>query len=142
MDYKRMTSQELKALVASGEYGARLELQRRQARRNNPDPRMKKDGTPAKRQKGAARAAREAKWTDKQKAAYARARKVMSRARDLMEDLGWFPGEAIRQAWSEEKAGKLAAYTPRARVATPDKIKTKVASKGLKNNPFGYGYPF
>lgn len=141
MDYKRMTSQELKALAASGEYGARLELQRRQARRN-PDPRMKKDGTPFKRQAGAAKAAREAKYTDKQKAAYARARKVMSRARDLMEDLGWYPGEAIRQAWSEEKAGKLAAYAPRTRAATPAEIKAAVSSKGMKNNPFGYGYPF
>jgi hypothetical protein len=61
MDYKRMSSQELKALAASGEYGAMLELRRRTARRNPAaaTPATKKDGTPKKRQKGAARAARE-----------------------------------------------------------------------------------
>jgi hypothetical protein len=66
----------------------------------------------------------------------------MSRARDLMEDLGWFPGEAIRQAWSEEKAGKLGSYSPRTRAATPDDVRSAVQAKGFKNNPFGYGYPF
>ena len=143
MDYKRMTAAELRDLAAQGEYGAALELRRRESRRGGADTKASRtdrymsEVQNPRPTKGAKKAEREAKWSPKKKAFVERARKVMSYAYDLMADKGWYPGEAIRAAWAAEKSGKLAAYVPKSRGAAPDSV------KGLfKNNPYDYGYPF
>ena len=101
-----------------------------------PSLRMTKKGVPHKIQKGAKKAEREAAWSDKRRAHVERSRRVMSYARDLMQQLGWYPGEAIRVAWADEKAGKLSAYTPRDRAPVPEGLFEKVRIK----NPFGYNF--
>ena len=145
--YTRMTTKELNAAFASGERGARREMYRRldqshPKERSNPAPvapalRMTKKGVPHKIQKGAKKIEREAAWSDKRRAHVERSRRVMSYARDLMQQLGWYPGEAIRVAWADEKAGKLAAYTPRDRAPVPEGLFEKIR---IKNNPFGYNF--
>ena len=101
-----------------------------------PSLRMTKKGIPHKIQKGAKKIEREAAWSDKRRAHVERSRRVMKYARDLMQQLGWYPGEAIRVAWADEKAGKLAAYTPRDRAPVPEGLFEKVRIK----NPFGYNF--
>jgi hypothetical protein len=134
-----MSNQELEIDAARGNPAARRELYRRTEKRSNPDasPRMTKKGVPHKIQKGAAKVKREAAWSDKRRAHVERSRRVMSYARDLMQQLGWYPGEAIRVAWADEKAGKLSGYTPRARSAAPEGLFEAVR---MKNNPFGYDF--
>lgn len=153
--YTRMTTRELHAADARGERGARREFFRRldympslhdasiQKKRSNPAPaapstvRMTKKGVPHKIQKGAKKIEREAAWSPKRRAHVERSRRVMSYARDLMQQLGWYPGEAIRVAWSDEKAGKLSGYTPRDRAPVPEGLFEAVR---IKNNPFGYDF--
>ena len=137
-----MSKNELEIDAARGNPGARKELHRRDAKRNNPAPaapalRMTKKGVPHKIQKGAKKIEREAAWSDKRRAHVERSRRVMSYARDLMQQLGWYPGEAIRVAWADEKAGKLSAYTPRDRAPVPEGLFEKIR---IKNNPFGYDF--
>ena len=156
MDYKRMTARSLEIEARLGDNNARAELYRRaeaakrskmygasiQKKRSNPAAtapalRMTKMGVPHKIQKGAKKAEREAAWSDKRRAHVERSRRVMSYARDLMQQLGWYPGEAIRVAWADEKAGKLSGYTPRDRAPVPEGLFEKVR---IKNNPFGYNF--
>jgi len=134
-----MTKNELEIEAARGNPVARKELHRRTAKRSNPDasPRMTKKGVPHKIQKGAKKIEREAAWSPKRRAHVERSRRVMSYARDLMQQLGWYPGEAIRVAWADEKAGKLSGYTPRDRAPVPEGLFEKVR---IKNNPFGYNF--
>jgi hypothetical protein len=153
-----MSHQELEHSAARGNPAASRELLRRAINRVNPDAAAAAASTPAaraarardaegrlvtkqgtlyKRQKGDAKRQREAGWSDKRKAHVERSRRVMSYARDLMQELGWYPGEAIRVAWADEKAGKLRGYTPKSRTAAPEGLFEAVRIKG---NPFGYNF--
>ena len=96
-----------------------------------------KSGSLYKRQRGDAKRTREAAWTDKKRAHVERTRRVMSYARDLMQELGWYPGEAIRVAWADEKAGKLQSYVAKTRSTAPEGLFESVR---VKNNPFGYDF--
>lgn len=163
MDYTRLNNSALAAMAARGDFGADAELSRRAVRRNPKKkapaaapaaaapvpaastPRLRdaegrlitKKGTLYKRQKGDAKRTREAAWTEKKRAHVERTRRVMSYARDLMQELGWYPGEAIRVAWADEKAGKLNNYVPKARTTAPEGLFESVR---VKNNPFGYDF--
>lgn len=157
MDYNRMTARSLEIEARLGDNKAKAELSRRamaakrskmyvesfKKKRSNPAPaapstvRMTKKGVPHKIQKGAKKIEREAAWSPKRRAHVERSRRVMSYARDLMQQLGWYPGEAIRVAWADEKAGKLSGYTPRDRAPVPEGLFEAVR---IKNNPFGYDF--
>jgi hypothetical protein len=153
----QMSKQELESRAAHGDHEARGELRRRAVKRNNPAAgsasataadraaRLRdtegrlvtKKGSLYKRQKGDAKRVREAAYSDKRRAHVERSRRVMSYARDLMQELGWYPGEAIRVAWADEKAGKLSSYVPRARSTAPEGLFEAVR---VKNNPFGFDF--
>ena len=155
----QMSKQELEARATQGDSEARRELRRRAVKRN-PDAAVSppkaetaaaraarlrdaegrlvtKKGSLYKRQKGDAKREREAAWSDKRKAHVERSRRVMTYARDLMQELGWYPGEAIRVAWADEKAGKLKNYAPKARSSAPGGLFEAVR---VKNNPFGFDF--
>lgn len=154
----QMSKSALEAAARRGDLQARAELMRRSMKRNPETavaapapapaastPRLRdaqgrlitKKGTLYKRQAGDAKRVREAAWTDKKRAHVERTRRVMSYARDLMQQLGWYPGEAIRVAWADEKAGKLQGYVAKDRTAAPEGLFESVR---VKNNPFGYDF--
>ena len=144
MSYFNKTKAELVQQAAAGNAAATRELRRRREK-NNPAAAQNSTGRqtvqaaqiPQKQQAGklTAKLRRESEWSDKKRAFVERARKVMSRARDIMTDMGWFPAEAIKQAWVEEKTGALDNYVPRERQAAPEEVRTAVSARALRNNP-------
>jgi hypothetical protein len=142
--YLQMTNNELQVRASRGDTGAQQEIERRLSKKRkasteqarsmaNPQAQKPSRKRPAVRKK----ADRSAGWSDKKRLFVERARKAMSRARDIMEELGWFPAEAIRQAWVEEKSGLLDDYTPRERKSAPPEVQQRVAAMGRrKNNPY------
>jgi hypothetical protein len=146
MDYKRCTNADLMEMANDGDMGAEEELARRQSRKvvSNPPKRANVSAPKAKSKKAKGRmtkAERQANWSPAKKAFVARVRKVMARAQDIMAQLGWEPGAAMSQAWSEEKAGRLQGYKAPSRTKSEEARKL-VESKGFKNNPFYGTYPF
>ena len=141
--YLQMTNSQLQALASRGDKGAEQEIQRRHTKRGTSTAKTQNvakaqaQGQSQRRPPVKKKADRAAGWSDKKRLFVERARKAMSRARDIMEELGWFPAEAIRQAWVEEKSGLLDDYTPRERKSAPPEVQQRVAAMGRrKNNPY------
>jgi len=142
--YLQMTNNELQVRASRGDTGAQQEIERRLSKkrkasteqaRSLANPQVQKPIR--KRPAGKKKVDRAAGWSDKKRLFVERARKAMSRAQDIMEEMGWFPAEAIRQAWVEEKSGLLDDYIPRERKSVPPEVQQRVAAMGRrKNNPY------
>lgn len=137
MRYFSLSRAELHDLADRGDAGAYAELQRRQLKNNpaaapSPMPAPKVKKTRIKKTPEERKAAKRAKMSPKQRAFAERAERVMRYAQMLMEKKGWFPGEAIRVAWADEKAGKLANFQPGPRQRPPEGD----LFSGLRLNPW------